>query len=60
MPIGQDGHVFADVLKHERVSLSDVAQALREADSEMAELPRACLEVDGQISILQKKREGGV
>jgi uncharacterized membrane protein YcaP (DUF421 family) len=39
--IGQDDHVFADVLKHERVSLADVEQALREADCEMADLRRA-------------------
>lgn len=55
--VGKDGHVFADVLKKERVPLSDVEQALREADCNLVDMRRAFLEADGKISIL-KESEG--
>jgi len=51
--VGRDGKIFADVLRKHRVPLSDVEQALREADCEQAEMKYACLEADGQISILK-------
>lgn len=52
--IGKDGKLFRDVLKRERVPLSDVEQALREADCDLADMRRAFLEADGQISVLQR------
>jgi len=52
--IGRDGHIFADVLKRARVPLSDVEQALREADCDLADMRQAFLEADGKISILQQ------
>ena len=51
--IGKDGRLFRDVLKRERVPLSDVEQALREADCDLSEMRRAFLEADGQISVLK-------
>jgi len=54
--IGQDGHIYAEVLKRERVPLADVEQALREADCSASELKQAFLEADGQISILKDSR----
>jgi len=51
--VGRDGKIFGDVLKKHRVPVSDVEQALREADCEKAEMKFACLEADGQISILK-------
>jgi len=51
--VGRDGKIFADILKKHRVPVSDVEQALREADCEQAEMKYACLEADGQISILK-------
>jgi len=53
--IGKDGKIFEDVLRREHVPFSDVAQALREADCDLADMRRAFLEADGQISILQKR-----
>jgi len=51
--VGRDGKIFTDVLKKHRVPVSDVEQALREADCEQDEMKFACLEADGQISILK-------
>lgn len=51
--IGKDGRLFREVLKRERVPLSDVEQALREADCDLSEMRRAFLEADGQISVLK-------
>ena len=52
--IGRDGEIFRDVLKAKRLPLSDVEQALREADCPQKEMKFAFLEGDGKISILQK------
>lgn len=52
--IGKDGRLFHEVLRRERVPLSDVEQALREADCDLSQMKRAFLEADGKISILQK------
>lgn len=52
--IGRDGEIFKDVLKAQRLPLSDVEQALREADCSLKEMKFAFLEGDGKISILQK------
>lgn len=54
--IGKDGHIYAEVLKRERVPLADVEQALREADCSASELKQAFLEADGRISILKESR----
>lgn len=54
--VGKDGRVLHDVLKRLHIPESDLMQALREADCELAEMDRAFLEADGQISILTKKR----
>lgn len=51
--IGKNGRLFREVLKRERVPLSDVEQALREADCDLSEMRRAFLEADGQISVLK-------
>lgn len=52
--VGRDGKIFGEVLKKHRVPMSDVEQALREADCDQAEMKYACLEADGQISILKE------
>jgi uncharacterized membrane protein YcaP (DUF421 family) len=52
--VGRDGKVFGEVLKKHRVPMSDVEQALREADCEQAQMKYACLEADGKISILKE------
>jgi len=52
--VGRDGKIFADILKKHRVPMSDVEQALREADCEQAQMKYACLEADGKISILKE------
>jgi len=52
--VGRDGKVFGEVLKKHRVPMSDVEQALREADCERAQMKYACLEADGKISILKE------
>jgi uncharacterized membrane protein YcaP (DUF421 family) len=51
--VGRDGKIFGEVLKKHRVPVADVEQALREADCEQSEMKYACLEADGQISILK-------
>lgn len=52
--VGRNGEIFQDVLKRHRVPLSDVEQALREADCALADMKYACLEADGKISILKE------
>ena len=52
--VGRDGKIFDDVLKHHRVPMADIEQALREADCEQSEMKFACLEADGKISILKE------
>lgn len=52
--VGRDGHVFRDVLKKLHVPESDLQQALREADCELASMHCAFLEADGRISLLKK------
>ncbi len=53
--IGRDGQIFRDQMQAQHVAVSELEQALREADCELADMHCAFLEVDGQISILQKK-----
>jgi len=52
--VGKDGQVFRQVLRKHHVPESDVRQALREADCELAHMQCAFLEADGKISILKK------
>lgn len=52
--IGSKGEVFKDRLQAQHISMSDVEQALREADCEMQDMRYAFLEADGKISILKK------
>lgn len=57
--VGRDGKVFDDVLKAQRVPVSEVDQALREADCDRKDMRYAFLEADGQISILKDSGEMG-
>ncbi len=52
--IGSKGEVFKDRLQAQHISMSDVEQALREANCEMQDMRYAFLEADGKISILKK------
>jgi uncharacterized membrane protein YcaP (DUF421 family) len=52
--VGRKGEIFSEVLKKHRVPVSDVEQALREADCDQADMQFACLEADGKISILKE------
>ena len=52
--IGRDGEIYKDILKRQRVSESEVEQALRENDCEIEDMRMAVLEADGKISILKK------
>lgn len=52
--IGRDGKLFEKVLRSEHVPHSDVEQALREADCDLADMKFAFLEADGRIAILQE------
>lgn len=52
--VGKDGRILTQVLEKQRVPASDMEQALREADCELADMKRAFLESDGTISILKK------
>ncbi|MCZ8258492.1 MAG: DUF421 domain-containing protein [Polaromonas sp.] len=52
--IGRNGEIFAEVLKKHRVPMCDVEQSLREADCALADMKYACLEADGQISVLKE------
>ena len=53
--VGKDGQIFLQVLQKHRVPESDLLQALRESDCELACMQYAFLEPDGQLSILKKK-----
>jgi uncharacterized membrane protein YcaP (DUF421 family) len=52
--VGRDGVIYRDALKRERVPVSDVEQALREADCEIEDMRMAILEADGSINIMKK------
>jgi len=52
--IGRDGAIYKDVLRRERVPVSDVEQALREQDCKVEDMRMAVLEADGRISILRR------
>jgi uncharacterized membrane protein YcaP (DUF421 family) len=52
--IGRDGVIYRDVLKRERVPLSDLEKALRAADCEIEHMRMAILEADGNINILRQ------
>ncbi len=53
--IGRDGVLFREVLRRERVGVSDVERALRAAQCEMQDMAMAVLEADGDISILPRR-----
>lgn len=52
--IGRDGVIYKDVLKRQRVPVSDVEKALRAADCGIEDMRMAILEADGNINILTK------
>jgi uncharacterized membrane protein YcaP (DUF421 family) len=54
--IARDGRLLEEPLQRYRVGQADVEKALREADCTAAELDRAYLESDGNISVLKKRR----
>jgi len=54
--VGRDGSIYEDVLKKQRVPVSDVEQALREHDCDLENMLMAVLEADGQISILKRDK----
>ena len=53
--LGRDGKTFDQVLLRHRVSRNDFEKALREANCTLEEMASATLEVDGNISIAQRK-----
>jgi len=53
--LGRDGQLYKDVMKRARIAESDVEQALREADVELAKAKCIFLEADGKITVLEKK-----
>ncbi|MFC6284826.1 MULTISPECIES: DUF421 domain-containing protein [Polaromonas] len=52
--IGRDGKILSGALKKYRIPVSDVEEALREADCDQTDMRFAFLEADGQISILKE------
>lgn len=56
--LGRDGRIYDDVLKRNRIAESDVRQALREADVDLASARCIFLEADGSITVLEKKKAG--
>lgn len=56
--VGKDGQIFQRVLRQHHVPESDLRQALREANCELAAMQCAFLEADGTISILKKDLSG--
>jgi uncharacterized membrane protein YcaP (DUF421 family) len=52
--IGRDGQWFDAVLKRHRLGTGEVEQALREADTPLADMKLAMLESDGSISIVSR------
>lgn len=53
--LGRDGRIYLDVLKKNRIAVSDVEQALREADVELDKARCIFLEADGSITVLEQK-----
>lgn len=53
--VGRDGVIYKDVLKRERVPVSDVEKALRGSDCDVQDMRMAILEADGNINILKKE-----
>lgn len=55
--IGRDGRFFDKVVKHHRLTQSDLDESLRENDVELHEMRCAFLEADGTITVLKKKQK---
>jgi uncharacterized membrane protein YcaP (DUF421 family) len=56
----QDGHIFYDHMKHERVDMDELLMAVREHDLDrISQISKATLEVDGTISIVPKEEQDG-
>jgi uncharacterized membrane protein YcaP (DUF421 family) len=55
--VARDGVIYKDVLKKERVPVSDLEKALRESDCQIEDMRMAVLESDGQISILKREKK---
>lgn len=53
--VGAEGKFFDEVLRKQHVPVSDLEQALREADCEREEMRCAILDADGKISILKNR-----
>lgn len=51
--MGRNGEFFPQVLRANRIPLTDALQALREADCNLKDMKAAVLETDGRISILK-------
>jgi uncharacterized membrane protein YcaP (DUF421 family) len=60
LPLIQDGHVLLRNLRREYITREELDAKLREAGVEDAsEVRSACLETDGQISVIKKDDDGG-
>lgn len=55
--IGRDGELFDDLLKSNRIGMSEIENAFHAADVTKEEMAYAILEADGTINILKKKQE---
>ncbi|NVM79874.1 uncharacterized membrane protein YcaP (DUF421 family) [Duganella sp. SG902] len=53
--LGKDGRIYLDVLKRNRIAVSDVEQSLREADVALEKAKCIFLEADGSITVLENK-----
>ncbi|MTV36696.1 DUF421 domain-containing protein [Duganella radicis] len=53
--LGRDGQIYHHILKQNRIAVSDVQQALREANVELDKAKCIFLEADGSITVLEKK-----
>ncbi|WP_343729720.1 YetF domain-containing protein [Duganella sp.] len=53
--LGRDGRIYRDVIKQNRIAVSDVEQALREADVPLEKARCIFLEADGSITVLEQK-----
>ena len=55
----RDGQVFRGALRKENVAIEDLEEALRQAGCrDASEVELAMLEIDGQISVVKRSRDG--
>jgi uncharacterized membrane protein YcaP (DUF421 family) len=56
--LGRDGKLFHAAIRRQHIPLGDVEQALRQNDTQLADMKLLMLETDGEITVVSKDKDG--